>query len=85
MVGFFFYKMGGGEWSPGRVVRVLVFLQKMFFMSILQLSLSLSQKCFQYVNPSKSVCTFFTKKIHVSLYTCTVELSKQSVHGSQII
>lgn len=83
----FFYKKGGGGWSPGQVVRVLVwFFFKIFFMSILQLSLSLSQKCFQYVNPSKSVCVHsLLKKIHVFVYTCTVELSIQSVHGSQII
>lgn len=83
---FFFTKKGGGvvAWS-GSACSCLFFF-KIFFMSILQLSLSLSQKCFQYVNPSKSVCVHsLLKKIHVFVYTCTVELSIQSVHGSQII
>lgn len=52
----FFLQKGGGvvAWS-GSACSCLFFF-KIFFMSILQLSLSLSQKCFQYVNPSKSVC-----------------------------
>lgn len=63
-------------------------------MSMLQLSLSLSQKCFQYVNlvkifmQSSLLCVHSLlkkKKMHVSIYTSTVELSKQPVHGSQII
>lgn len=88
----FFTKKGG--WSPGRVVPVLFFF-KLFFMSILQLSLSLSQKCFQYVNLVKSfmqrsllcVHSLLKKKnscVHIYKYSRVVEI-KQPVHGSQII
>lgn len=88
---FFYQKRGVVAWSGS----ACSFFFKLFFMSILQLSLSLSQKCFQYVNLVKSfmqrsllcVHSLLKKKnscVHIYKYRRVVEI-KQPVHGSQII